>query len=105
MGFNIMTLQATNGQTTLTQSKTNIGARWSRTLASGFFSWITGKYGIVWPEKARRTFIGKVRRRNFGVRSAANGMAARSMVCTFAISARRRTAACIYMPGLGQRKN
>ena len=28
-----MTLHATNGLTTLTQTKTNIGARWSRTLA------------------------------------------------------------------------
>ena len=28
-----MTLHATNGLTTLTQSKTNVGARWSKTLA------------------------------------------------------------------------
>ena len=30
-----MTQHATNGLTTLTQSKTNVGARWSRTLALG----------------------------------------------------------------------
>ena len=30
-----MTQHATNGLTKLTQSKTNVGARWSRTLALG----------------------------------------------------------------------
>ena len=56
-------------------------------------------------EKARRTFAGKVRRRNFSDRCRANGLAARETDRTFAISARRRTAACIYMQGLGRWKN
>ena len=38
MGFIFMTHHATNGLTTLTQSKINVGARWSRTHASEYCS-------------------------------------------------------------------
>ena len=48
-------------------------------------------------EKARRKFAGNLAVPNFGVRSAAIGVAARETGCTFRISASRAMLAYIYI--------
>ena len=51
----------------------------------------------VWPEKLTEEFAGNLAVPNFGVRSAAIGVAARETGCTFRISALRATPAHIYI--------